>query len=263
MCRLGSNEDIGLEFLAISLLGLVAGVLIGCIGIGGVILVPALAYLGHIPFPVAIAAAMMGYLLSGTVGTFVYARERSIRWSMAGALFLGGMPAALLGAWTANTVNPGYLEVGIGVLTIGSGFYALLSSQPPSEDPDSVGALSVPILVTIGAVTGFGSAITGTGGPLVLIPILMWLQLPVLTAIGLAQVIQIPIATFATAGNFLYGQPDIAIGAALAIGLAAGSYFGARIAHAVPRGVLRRIVALVLIAVGVVIVCKVGIRILA
>ena len=256
-------EDTGLEFLAIALLGLAAGLLIGCIGIGGVILVPALAYLGHIPIPVAIAAAMMGYLFAGIIGTLVYAKERSIRWSMAGALFLGAMPAALLGAWTANRVDPAYLETGIGVLTIASGIYALLGSKHPSENPDGAAVPSAMVLAVIGAVTGFGSAISGTGGPLVLIPILMWLQLPVLTAIGLAQVIQIPIATFATAGNFLYGAPDIALGAMLAVGLAAGSYLGARIAHAVPRVVLRRVVALVLIAVGTVIVWKVSLRLFA
>ena len=44
--------------LAVIGLGLLAGTLIGCIGIGGVVLVPALAYLGGVPFPVAIAAAL-------------------------------------------------------------------------------------------------------------------------------------------------------------------------------------------------------------
>ena len=252
-----------MDILAIAFLGLMAGLMIGCIGIGGVILVPALAYLWQIPVPVAIAAAMMGYLFAGTIATVVYAQERSIRWSMAGALFVGAIPSALLGAWLANTVRPAYLEIGIGVLTISSGLYALMGSQSASESTSSHGNLGASKLLAIGAVTGLCSALSGTGGPLVLVPLLLWLQLPVLTAIGLAQVIQVPIGTFATIGNFLYGTPDIALGATLAAGLAAGSFTGARVAHRIPRSLLRRIVACVLVVVGCAIVWKVGARLLS
>ncbi|MEQ1712975.1 MAG: TSUP family transporter, partial [Hyphomicrobium sp.] len=63
---------------AIIVLGLVAGVLIGCIGIGGVVLVPALHYLGGIPIHTAIGAAMMAYLVSGAIGTIVFGNKQSI-----------------------------------------------------------------------------------------------------------------------------------------------------------------------------------------
>ena len=40
--------------------------------------------------------------------------------------------------------------------------------------------------------------LSGTGGPLVLVPILTFLSMPLLAVIGLSQAIQIPIAVFAT-----------------------------------------------------------------
>ncbi|NNF80391.1 MAG: sulfite exporter TauE/SafE family protein, partial [Rhizobiales bacterium] len=58
--------------LLVAILGLISGLSIGCIGIGGVILVPGLFYLGGIPIQTAIAAAMLGYMLTGLVGTIVY-----------------------------------------------------------------------------------------------------------------------------------------------------------------------------------------------
>ena len=70
--------------ILVTILGLISGLSIGCIGIGGVILVPGLFYLGGIPIQIAIAAAMMGYVLTGVVGTVVYARNKSINWPMAG-----------------------------------------------------------------------------------------------------------------------------------------------------------------------------------
>ena len=244
--------------LFLCLLGGLAGMSIGMIGVGGVIVVPGMHYLLGIPVPTAIAAAMMGYMLTGLVGTVIYAREGSIRWSMAGWLCAGAMPAALAGAWLSNTVPGAALELLIGALTLGSGLYALAGI---GTDRTTDGApLSGPLLVGIGALTGVLSAMTGTGGPLVLVPLMIWMQMPVLTAIGLSQAVQLPIATLATAGNFAFGAPDLVMGATLAIGLAAGSLAGARLAHKAPRGVLKKVVAAMLCLVGVVILLRVGAR---
>ncbi len=243
-----------LSLATLGALGLIVGVFIGCIGIGGVMLVPALSYLGGIPIPTAIAAAMMGYLLTGAVGAVIYARRKSIRWSMALWLCAGAMPAALVGAWTSNNVPPVFLELCIGLLTASAGVHAIMGMRNPSNQGR---ALSRPVLVLIGVVTGFVSAITGTGGPLVVVPVLLWLQMPILTAIGLSQAVQFPIATLATVGNFVYGAPDLLLGAILAVALAGGAGIGANLAHTIPRDLLRRIVAAVLIGVGLVILAKI------
>ena len=109
-------------------LGCLAGLLIGAVGIGGVILVPALVYFVGVPIHAAIAGAMMSYLLTGLVGTLVYARAKSIQWNMVGWLWAGAMPAALGGALAANVASPALLEILIGLLTLSSGLQALFSS---------------------------------------------------------------------------------------------------------------------------------------
>ncbi|MCP5083881.1 MAG: sulfite exporter TauE/SafE family protein [Alphaproteobacteria bacterium] len=246
--------------LLVAILGLISGLSIGCIGIGGVILVPGLFYLGGIPIQTAIAAAMMGYVLTGVVGTVVYARNKSINWPMAGWLCAGAMPAAVAGAWLSNNMPGTVLEFFIGILTAGSGLHTLLSGS--SEDGQKV-ELTKGRLVPIGGITGVLSAITGTGGPLVLVPLMLWLRVPVLTAIGLSQAVQLPIATLATAGNFAFGAPNIVLGAMLGIALAIGSYGGAKLAHSLPKEGLKKIVASVLILVGLVIIARIGYRLLA
>lgn len=243
------------------MLGLLAGLMIGVVGIGGVVLVPALVYFGGIPIHVAIAAAMMSYVVTGLIGTLVYACENSIRWGTAWWLCASAMPAALAGALAAGRASSLLLEILIGLLTAASGIHALLVSS--AGDSAHSNAISRPALGFIGAVTGFGSALSGTGGPLILIPILIWLDVPVLTAIGLSQAIQLPIALLATAGNFFSGNLDLTLGVLLAAGLAIGTFVGARIAHAVPRAALRRAVAMVLVVVGASIAIKVTARLFA
>ena len=242
---------------AIAALGLLAGLMIGCVGIGGVIVVPALVYFGGIPVQTAIPAAMMAYILSGITGTVVFAREKSIRWGMAGWLCAGATPAGFAGAWVSSVAATPVLELVIGLMCLGSGLNTLRGAPSPTLEERT---LANSTLVMIGAFTGFTSALSGTGGPLVLVPILMALRLPVLTAVGLSQAIQLPIALIATVCNAMYGTLDWRLGALLAVALTFGSWQGARLAHSVPRKLLRWIISVVLTVLGVVILAKIGRR---
>jgi uncharacterized membrane protein YfcA len=243
--------------LSLGAFGLFVGALIGGVGIGGVLLVPGLVYVGGVEIRVAIAAAMFSYLFSGLVGATIYARRGSIRWGMGAWLIVGAMPGAFLGAAAMSVIPAGILEFAIALVIILAGANAL---RPGRQDPPSPRAPRRPWLAGIGAVTGFGSALTGTGGPLILVPILVWLETPVLTAVGLSQAIQIPVAFLATAGNLTYGRVDVLIGGSIAVALMAGAAIGARLAHAVSQALLKRLVAGVLVAVGGLILAKLAIR---
>jgi uncharacterized membrane protein YfcA len=247
------------ELIALTALGLASGLLIGCIGIGGVILVPALVFVGAIPIQRAIPAALLAYIVSGLVATAIFARQKSIRWSMAAWLCLAAAPAAFAGAWAVKNANPRLLEITIGLLTMLSGINSLRREKHAELVTKTIPA---PLLLVIGAGTGFASSVSGTGGPLVLVPILMAMNLPVLTVIGLSQAIQLPIAIVGTFGNYLYGELDWYLGLVLALALMVGSWQGARLAHVVPRDLLRRIVSVVLVVIGVFILANVGMRML-
>ena len=124
------------------------------------------------------------------------------------------------------------------------------------DDETTERTLKRPALVGIGTITGVGSALSGTGGPLVLVPVLVWLKVPVLTAVGLSQAIQLPIAALATTGNFIYGSVNMTVGVTLALALMIGAAIGARIAHSVSRNMLKNIVAWVLVLVGLFMVIR-------
>ena len=236
-----------LELLSVALLGGISGLMIGCIGIGGVILVPALVFLGGIPIQIGIPAAIFAYILSGVVATFVFAKHKSIKWDMSGWLCAGAAPTAFAGAWAVSVVNPRWLEIGLGLLTLLSGLNAL---RKPHAEAAPQHAISNKTMFGIGAFTGFTSSVSGTGGPLVLVPILVAASVPVLTAVGLSQVIQIPIALAATVGNLMYGTLDLGLAGVLAVTLTVGSWYGAKLAHVVPRETLRRIVSVALVVIG-------------
>jgi uncharacterized protein len=245
------------EVVWIALLGTVSGLMIGCIGIGGVILVPALVFLAGIAIRIAIPAAMFAYIVSGLVATFVYARNKSIDWSMARWLCVGGTPAAFAGAWAVSIFDSRLLAACLGLLTFLSG---INSVRPQNIADDANVKVSNGVLLMVGLVTGFLSSLTGTGGPLVLVPILISMRLAILTSVGLSQVFQFPVAVAATAGNIVYGKLDLALCAILAASLSGGSWYGAKLAHSVPRAFLRRIVSAVLVLIGMFILANVAWR---
>lgn len=240
---------------AAAALGLVSGTSVGCIGIGGVILVPIMIQFG-VPIHIAIASAMAGYILTGIVGTWVFLKKGTLNWASARWLCAGAMPAAILGSIAAKAAPPFVLELIVAVLTAFSGLQTLVRPQPQIDAKRGKFVLTNAAGAAVGTLTGFLSALTGTGGPTVLIPVLLWLEVPVLVAIGLAQAIQLPIAVLATISNTANGTLDPLLALALGAGLSVGAWFGARLAHSLNQNVLRRIVAVVLLGVAALMVFK-------
>jgi uncharacterized membrane protein YfcA len=178
---------------------------------------------------------------------------------MATSLCIGGTPAAFAGAWAVSIVDGRLLAGCLGLLTLLSGLNSL--RRRVHAQPDRA-TLPHGMLFLIGAAAGFLSSLTGTGGPLLLVPILLSMRLGVLTSVGLSQIFQLPVAIAATAGNIVYGKLDLTLGLVLAASLSGGSWFGAKLAHAVPRATLRGIVASALVLVGLFILANVGWRLI-
>src|ERR671916_3007526 len=90
---------------------LVVGLLIGCVGIGGVLMTPALVYAGGFGFHLAAATSMWAFLFAGAAGTSIYSRHGSIDWRLSAWLGAGVVPAAFAGAG-ANVALPEGVLIG-------------------------------------------------------------------------------------------------------------------------------------------------------
>ncbi len=231
---------------------LVVGLLIGWVGIGGVLMTPALVYVGGLGFHLAAATSMWAFLFAGAAGTLIYSERGSIDWRMAAWLGAGVVPTAFAGAWTNVALPEGMLMALLAALLVITGADALLRG-PVVEQARRLG---VPTLLVVGTFVGFGSALTGTGGAVLLVPILLLLQAPVLAAVGAAQAVALPVVAFATAGYVLYGSVDFVLGTAVGLVAAVGVVVGARIAHAARSVALRRVVATALLCAGLLIAAQ-------
>ena len=234
---------------------LLVGLLIGCVGIGGVLLPPALVYVGGLEFHLAAATSAWAFLFCGVAGTLSYSKRRSFDWRMAAWLSAGVVPTAVAGAWANVALPEGVLMALLALLMVATGAEALLRS-PVVEQEEARRRFGAPTLLAVGAFVGFGSALTGTGGAVLLVPVLLLLRAPVRASVGAAQAVALPVVVFSTAGYVLYGSVDFVLGTMVGLVAAVGVVVGARIAHAAPAAALRRVVATALLCAGLLIAAQ-------
>ena len=229
-------------------LGVCAGILIGAAGIGGVILVPLLVYFAGADIHQSIASSNFCFLISGIVGTVLYTKRRIIKWEYIANLTYGAIPGALMGTALLHVFDAMSLKLIIGALCIFSACKEL--SLKPAKVAVEETEPKKPELFFIGLVTGSLSALSGTGGPLVLIPLLALTSIPLLITIGLAQVIQLPIAITATLSNTITGLINWPMAAAIAVGISFGTFLGSEASKKISTEFLRKLVAFLLILAG-------------
>jgi uncharacterized membrane protein YfcA len=227
------------------------GVLIGAVGIGGVLLIPALTIFAGLGIHEAMATALFTFIFTGLAGTWLFQRRGSIDWRITTPVCLGAVFFAFIGAWASSLSKPKLLSLVLAGLIVLSGVYVLASlrgARRPAlcaRNPNQRSLLGV-----IGAVSGFGSGFTGVGGPVLSVPLMVLFGFPALTAIGVSQVIQIIAAVSGSMGNLQFGAINFAIAAPVTVCEIVGVFFGVRIVHAIPLRTVRGCVAVACIGIG-------------
>ena len=229
--------------LVLTALGvLLAGVAIGATSIGGVFVVPVLGALAQVEPDRAVAAASLGFAFTGAAAWWHAPRD-----AQGGSVPLGlsALAGAALGALTLAWMPGGGVRLAVGVVALTSGLFALFGRSWQRAAPLPAG-----VLVLLGLVVGALSAWSGTGGPVVLLPLLALLGVPATVGLDAAQRVQLPVALAATAVNFAAGRLDLLLGLAIGVLVLAGWAIGRRLAQRLPVQRLRQAVALALIATG-------------
>ena len=227
------------------------GILIGTVGVGGILLIPALELLTPLSIQASMATALFTFIFTGIVGSFLFQRRGSIDWRVTTPLCLGGALFGVAGAWANARLDANVLALILAMLIVAAGAYTLFTGSTPRRARlHDRPRLQQALLFAIGAVTGFGSGLTGVGGPALSVPMLVLCGFPALSAIGASQVIQIVAAVSGSAAHLAHGIVDLRLAALLTGFEVLGVAIGVRLAHAVDARVLRRGVGLLCVAVG-------------
>ncbi len=254
------------DLIAYLLLGGVAGVLAGLLGVGGgLIIVPGLLWVFRGD---GFDEAVVAHLAVGTsLATIVATSLSSIRahhgrgavlWPVVGRLAPGIVVGALLGAAIADRLATAWLQRVVGVFALTVAVQMLTGARAEAHRglPGSLG------MAGTGTVIGAVSGVVGIGGGSLTVPFLTWCGVDIRRAVATSAACGFPIAVagaigFAAAGWGLAALPVGSTGfvywPAFA-GVAAASVLtaplGARLAHTLPVATLKRVFAAVLGVVG-------------
>jgi uncharacterized membrane protein YfcA len=237
--------------IGLMLVALVVGLLIGAIGIGGILLIPAVNLLAGLTIHASMATALFTFIFTGIFGTFLFNRRGSIDWSITVPLCLGAAVFGFFGALVNSRMDGRALTLILSVLIIGAGVNSVFkrSSEGLPAFHQSIRKQQI-LLFVIGGISGFGSGLTGVGGPALSVPIMLLFGFNPLTAIGASQVIQILAAASGTIGNLQYGSIDFQLASALTIFALVGVQLGVVIVHALNANSLRLTVGIFCLIVG-------------
>ncbi len=264
-------------WLAVLVVGLLAGAVSGLVGIGGgAVMVPFLYFflaqseLSGVFIPsadqavVAHATSLLVIVPVSLRGALLYHREGLVDWRSVWRMGAASVVGAVLGARVAVAAPGELLKLAFGIflLAVATRLAFGRKKEAPdfSEQPPRV---RMGRALAGGAAVGFFSALLGVGGGLVAIPVLIyWLNLPIrkVSATSLAIITftaATGVITYALSG--LTGEPGglgnfgyfhFPAGLGLAVGALTAVPLGTRAQLRMPTRALRKLFALVFFLLG-------------
>jgi uncharacterized membrane protein YfcA len=213
------------------------------------------------PSPAVTPTNLLYNVVAAPGALYRYWRQGQTGGRLALVLIAGTLPGVIAGSVIRVELLPGarvFDLVVAAVLAPLGAWLALTSPAPPGGEPGPVRTVPVAVLILLAAVVGCVGGIYGIGGGSILAPILIGIGWPPrdVAPAALSSTFVTSVAgviTFLILSVHHHGStaPDWPTGIALGIGGLAGAYTGARIQHRLPDTVIRRVLGILVLAIGV------------
>jgi uncharacterized membrane protein YfcA len=234
-----------LDTVYAALIGFASGVASGAVGIGGAILsTPGIRWALDVPAVIAIGTTLPVIVPTAITGVVAYIRTGFVETRAAVVAAAAGSCFAVLGALVTDVVQGEVLLIATAVLILVLAYRML--PRPGDDHETHVPRFepTIPVLLVIGAVSGFVSGLLGVGGGVILVPVLSGLlRFPIKTAIGTSLAVVAAQAIPGTITHAQLGHIDWHIAGGLVIGVIPGARIGSKLAIATEDRRLRLVVA--------------------
>lgn len=257
------NPEWVLGFL---LLGAFVGFMAGLLGIGGGgIMVPTLTsifLLQGVPVEkvvhLALGTSMASIIATSLASMRAHHRKGGVLWPVVRAVTPGIIVGTFLATFVAKSISSAHLALFFAVF-MGAVAVQMFLNKKPKASRELAGTTG---LLAAGSGIGAISALVSIGGGSLTVPFLTWQNVEIRKAIGTSAAIGLPISIAGTLGYVVNGwansSPEnytlgfIYLPAVLLISVV--SFFtapiGAKMAHRLPVGILKKIFAVLLVLLG-------------
>ena len=242
------------------LLGLLGGGLSGLLGIGGgIIMVPLLLYIppmfGFAPLGMKLVAGMttvqsFAGTLSGAIG---HHRFKRIHWPLVATLGGPMTLAGFIGSRFSVAISEQVMLLVFALMAVAASLLMLMPKKDAAveETLDDVN-FHWPLAIATGALIGTAAGIIGQGGGFLYVPAILYLlKIPTRICIGSALAIGILSSGAVLLGRLGTSQIPWQDAFILVVGVIVGAQLGSLLSQRTPRVVLRRILAIVILATAI------------
>lgn len=256
-----------MEILSLLVMGGLAGVMAGLLGIGGgALIVPVLVIVfeGQGVNPAIIMQTALGTSLATIVFTAIssvmaHQKRGAVDWSIFKLIAPGIVVGTLLGTVIADRLASRTLQIMFVVFMFAVAAQMARGTMAVAAHSRAPGRAGMTVA---GTVIGVASALFGIGGGSLSVPFMTWCSVPTRRAIATSAAIGLPIALSGAAGYIVAGWnepglPPWSIGyvvlpafAGIVVASTLAAPLGARLAHRLPEVLLRRIFALFVALLG-------------
>jgi uncharacterized membrane protein YfcA len=245
------------SLLLAAAIGFGAGYLSGQFGIGGgIVTTPAIRLLLGRPELIAVGTPLPVIIPTAIAGAISYRRAGLLDARTGAAVGLLGSGFSVLGAGATAFVGGSVVLVVTAALIcwMAVDMTLLALREERSEEERATHAerrTSWFWLGALGAVTGLYSGFLGLGGGFVVVPALVrWFGFSAKRAVGTSLLVVSILAVPGTITHYALGHVDLALAAALTVGVVPGALLGAHVTRAAKEKTVRIAFAVMLLAVG-------------
>ena len=238
---------------------LIVGGFVGLCGVAGFLLPMFYTAVLHMNVSQGLALSFSAFIVSGVLGSINYKKAGNLDIPFGIRLSVGSLFGAILGVKLNLIIPEGQVKTILYLVVLLSGISILLRKDKTEENGKKGFSIkeNLPVTLILGFVTGTICSLSGAGGPVLVMPLLVVFGISVRTAVGVALFNSIFIGIPAVIGYI--GQCDIKeILPVLIIALIAhgiGVFYGSKKAVLVNQTLLKRGIAIFSILIAV---CKLG-----
>ncbi|HXX53496.1 MAG TPA: sulfite exporter TauE/SafE family protein [Thermodesulfovibrionales bacterium] len=234
------------------LIGLLAGILGGLLGMGGgIIMIPLMVSLLDITQHRAHGTSLAAMVFIGLIGAATYAVQGSVDLLASVLLAATAILTAHIGARHASSLPEWKLRRSFGAFVVLVSILLFLKPFIPPFVYFSHGWKKILILLAAGSFTGFLSGMMGVGGAVIMIPVMVLLVgLDQHTAQGSSLLTMVPAGVVGAWTHMRYGNIETRLLRGLIPGVCIGTYVGGSLAHFFQDGILRSIFGTMLVWTG-------------
>lgn len=235
-------------------IGILAGFFSGLFGIGGgIIMMPFLLLTLQQNFNDAKATSLFVITIVSFVGAYRHRKYGNLNFKVGITFGIFGIIGSIIGTYVSYRIDLDILEVLFGIALILVAIRLFFKEVEEKKEKDGNNF----IIPLVGIFTGFVAGLFGVGGGIVMVPAMVFLGLPILTAIGTSLLAIIFISISATVVNVYYEMLAFAIAIPIAIGSLIEVEYGVKIANKIKSEKLKRVFAIALILIGIYIIVRV------